>query len=250
MKEELFWWDIHTHKTGQEGGFIWNAPDGAPELADPAEGGLLQSDSSATLALSLSDTASLPLASVADGVRYSVYVSAGLHPWYLTTENLWQRMRWLRQAVEYPQVVAMGEAGLDKLSTTPFDVQCEAFVQVLQLADEHRLPLLIHAVKTSNELICLKNEWKPRNPWIIHGFRGKSELAQSYLKHGFYLSFGEKYHPEALRVTPIERLFLETDDSEADIRELYCRAAEIRGVLPENLRKMIEQNVNTLFFRR
>ena len=44
-----------------------------------------------------------------------------------------------------------------------------------------------------SELLKLKQQIKPANPWIIHGFRGKAALAEECLRHGFYLSFGEKY---------------------------------------------------------
>lgn len=51
-------------------------------------------------------------------------------------------------------------------------------------------PLVIHLVKAVDELLKVKRDLRPSNPWIIHGFRGKAALAEEYLKHGFYLSFG------------------------------------------------------------
>ncbi len=77
---------------------------------------------------------------------------------------------------ERPAVIALGEAGLDKRCDTPFDLQVEAFQAIALLASRHRLPLLIHAVKSSEKLIALKKRMKPENAWIIHGFRGKKEL--------------------------------------------------------------------------
>ena len=61
-------------------------------------------------------------------------------------------------------------------------------------------------------LYTSKRDLRPSNPWIIHGFRGKAALAEEYLKHGFYLSFGEKYQEAALCRVPADRLFIETDE--------------------------------------
>lgn len=48
---------------------------------------------------------------------------------------------------------------------------------------------------------------KPSNPWIIHGFRGKKELALQYIREGIYVSLGEKYQEEVLWGIPLEYLF-------------------------------------------
>ena len=177
------------------------------------------------------------------------YISVGIHPLYLTEENFPAQWQWLLRSVHDKRVLAIGEAGLDKAVKVPFDLQVSVFRQVAGLADELRLPLVIHAVKASNEIIRLKKEMNPHNPWIIHGFRGKTELAQTYLQHDIYLSFGEKYQEESLCITPLDHLFLETDESETDICELCRRTAKIRKIPEEELREKIRQNINKLFFR-
>ena len=58
------------------------------------------------------------------------------------------------------------------------------------LAEEVGKPLVIHLVKAVDELLKVKRDLRPSNPWIIHGFRGKAALAEEYLKHGFYLHSG------------------------------------------------------------
>ena len=113
------------------------------------------------------------------------YLSVSLHPWYLT------------------------EAGLDKCCPVSYELQRTAFLETVRLSEQYQLPLILHIVKTSNEIIALRHETSASQPWIIHGFRGKKELAASYLRHGFYLSFGEKYQPQALVSTPSDRLLLE-----------------------------------------
>ena len=52
------------------------------------------------------------------------FISASLHPWYLTEENIQPQTEWLAQMIQNDaRVVALGEAGLDKACATPFSLQ-------------------------------------------------------------------------------------------------------------------------------
>ncbi|MBQ2424602.1 MAG: TatD family hydrolase, partial [Alistipes sp.] len=80
---------------------------------------------------------------------------------------------------------------------------------------------------------------------IFHGFIGSVEQAQRAVKRGYYLSFGHRtFHSpksiEALKATPVDRLFFETDECTIDIEEIYNRAAEILAV-PRNILEYITQ---------
>ncbi|WP_373837986.1 TatD family hydrolase [Bacteroides heparinolyticus] len=190
------------------------------------------------------------------------WYSVGIHPWSITapyacrnnspTPNLIvsERMNRLETQVCHPLVLAVGEAGLDKLADAPMTLQLEVFERQARLAMEADKPLVIHLVRATDELLALKHTLRPTNPWIIHGFRGKAALAEEYLRHGFFLSFGEKYREEALRLMPAHRLFIETDESDVSIDELYARAAAVRGVPSSELKNSVEENVIKLFFKQ
>ena len=177
------------------------------------------------------------------------YYSACLHPWYLTEDNFRQQVDWMRYITHTDKVIAIGEAGLDKVCVTPFDLQMRAFKEIIKLSEEIALPLIIHAVRASVEIIALKKEFAPREAWIIHGFRGKKEFAEEYLRHGFYLSFGEKYQEDALKSVSSDCLFLETDESETDICELYARAASLRNIPLEEFIEQVQRNIRKVFFK-
>lgn len=81
-----------------------------------------------------------------------------------------------------------------------------------ELSETLGKPLILHIVKSFPEIIALKKQWKPAQPWIIHGFRGKPQLASELLAHGFHLSYGKKYNPASLALTPASRLLRETDE--------------------------------------
>ena len=178
-----------------------------------------------------------------------VYASVGIHPWNLTLEHSEHQWEALCQSVKDKRTIAIGECGLDKLKGPSLELQTAIFKQEAALAEDSSLPLIIHCVKAFNELILLKKEISPRQPWIIHGFRGKKDLAVELLRHGCYLSFGAFFQEETLRVVPIERLFIETDESEECIEVIYRRIAEVRGVSPEELAEVVNKNVRDLFFK-
>ena len=175
-----------------------------------------------------------------------VCYSVGIHPWHLTESNADGHWQWLVEVANRPQVVAIGECGLDKLKGPSLALQMDVFKRCALFAEERSLPLIIHAVKCSNELIRLKKELRPVQPWIIHGFRGKKEVAQAYLKHGFYLSFGEHYQEKSMCTVPLDKLFLETDESSLSIESIYQKAAHTLGMSVEELARQISKNKQKL----
>lgn len=178
------------------------------------------------------------------------WYSTGIHPWQ-AGDPQWQADDWeqlLVQLLRHPQVLAVGEAGLDRLAQAPLPLQTDLFRRQALLAETVGKPLIIHAVKVQAELIALKRELQPAMPWVIHGFRGKPQMADAYLRHGFYLSFGQHYHPEALRLTPANRLLLETDESLVPIGQLCQQAATLRQVDVDTLRQALAANVCQVFF--
>lgn len=182
-----------------------------------------------------------------DGKFYSV----GIHPWYISKDKTVSDDEWksLLACISYTNVVALGETGLDKLCDTPFELQQMMFEKHIKLSEEVCLPLIIHVVKANSEVIQLHDKYQPRMPWVIHGFRGKKELAIEYLKHGFYLSLGEHYQDETMKIIPIDRLLMETDESNVNIRFLYEKAAAIRQMSVTEFTAAMHENVKKAFFR-
>ena len=179
----------------------------------------------------------------------NAFLSVGIHPWYLTDDDAENQLDLLRKAIESTQVVAIGECGFDKLKGPSMELQKVVFKEQMAMAEEHALPLVIHCVKASNELVQFKRQTHPDQPWIIHGFRGKEALAKEFIQHGFYLSFGACYQEEALRSVPVERLFIETDESELSIEDIYLRVAQSRGMDLKELTESIKKNVERVFFK-
>lgn len=179
----------------------------------------------------------------------SSYASVGIHPWTLTKENADIQWEALHESIKDKRIVAIGECGLDKLKGPSMELQTAVFKQEAALAEDSSLPLIIHCVKAFNELIQLKKEISPCQPWIIHGFRGKLPLALDCIRHGFYLSIGSHFQENTLKAIPLERLFIETDESEESIGSIYQHIAETKGITLQELIEAINKNLREVFFK-
>lgn len=179
-----------------------------------------------------------------------VYASVGIHPWFLTEENSLGLYDCLRMLVKDERVIAIGEAGLDKIKGTSLELQIEVFRKEVLLAEECKLPMVIHCVRAYNELIQLKKRWNPQQPWIIHGFRGNETVVKELLQHGCWISLGARFQENALKEIPIDRLFLETDEANDSIRCIYERVAQVKGMSLEELDEIVKMNVWKVFFKQ
>lgn len=173
------------------------------------------------------------------------WFSCGVHPWY--SEDAEPQLKFLKEIAGDPRIVAIGEAGLDKLKGPDLKTQQTIFEQQVQLSEQLQKPLIIHCVKAWEELLHIKKLYKPRQPWIIHGYKGKVELAKQLLSHGFLFSINERFNDDAIREIPLDRLFCETDISETSIEDIYSEVAKALDISEEVLTSQIAENVKRTF---
>jgi len=173
-----------------------------------------------------------------EGLWYSV----GIHPWYVSEVSFNNDFRNLEKALVNPQVLALGECGLDKRCDKDLNLQIKIFEQQIKLSEKIRKPMILHVVHAFNEIIALYREFSPHQPWIIHGFRGKAEIAKQLLKEGLYLSIGEHYSQQSLSVIPDDRLFIETDESMLPIEVIYSNVAECLSIPIKQLVESVKRN--------
>lgn len=171
--------------------------------------------------------------------------TAGVHPWDADKEDVESIVPLLNE------VEAIGEIGLDFLRGPASDVQYAAFRAQLRMARERGLPVVLHTVRAFEAVMRCLAECEPRAV-IFHGFIGSPEQARQALRKGYFLSFGERTFRSpktlaALRETPPDRLFLETDESETPIEAIYARAAEARGERVEELQRATTRNYERIF---
>jgi TatD DNase family protein len=177
-------------------------------------------------------TIGVDLASSERGIRLArqhpgLYAAVGLHPAYLdadfSSNASVYRTRLQALAQRSPEVVAIGEAGIDLIDAqAPLDMQRLALRLQLQLAHELGLPLILHnqgADTHCQEMLHAEMQATERAIGVVvHYFVGDLASAKRWLDLGCFLSVGKPVtHPEnsALREAaasiPLERLLLETD---------------------------------------
>ncbi len=179
--------------------------------------------------------------------------SAGLHPWYLEEIDLDLTTGWLHEQAASSGTLAIGEAGLDKVCKTPWELQMLAFQHCVEISERFRKPLILHCVRAFSEIIALKKAWKPRQVWIFHGFDKPPSTAAMLLRSGCCLSFGAALFREnggvleSFRTVPADRFFLETDASPVSISAIYQRAAALRDLELGALERLLEDNLGRYF---
>jgi len=183
---------------------------------------------------------------------FSKVFTAGIHPWYLNESNNRLLIEYIRNISADHRLIAIGEAGFDKLRGPSMVLQRQVFIEQASIAADLKKPLIIHCVKAWDELFNMHKLIPPSVPWMIHGFRGKKELASQLLSRGIYISlwFNFIIRPESsdlVRFIPRDRIFLETDGADIDIRDIYSKVANDLGIDISELKKIIIRNFNELF---
>jgi len=178
--------------------------------------------------------------------------TAGIHPWHLNEYNRDQLLEYVSNVASDPNLIAFGEAGFDKLRGPSVELQTSTFAEQVKIAGDYNKPLVIHCVRAWEELLAAHRNMKPLTPWLVHGFRGKKELALQLIKRGMYLSFWFDFvlRPESaelLRFLPNDRIFLETDGADVDIRDIYRKVSIDLGMDVDELKKIVFNNFNALF---
>ena len=200
-----------------------------------------------------------------------VYAAVGVHPdetKELTEENFGE----LLEMIQHEKAVAVGEIGLDYYwDSTPREVQKYWFEKQLDLALDYNLPVVVHSREAAaDNLAVLKEYYEKSNgtlTGIIHCFSYGSELAEEYIKMGFYLGIGGvvtfkngKKLKEVVQAVPLELLVLETDspylapepnrgkrNDSRNLRYVAEGIAALKGVTVEEVIRVTEENATKLY---
>lgn len=211
-----------------------------------------------------SSQAALALAKAHPG---NVFAGVGVHPHDASTytEAVAAQLRIMAQE---PEVVAIGEFGLDYFRMlSPRDVQRTVFCAHLELARELHLPCIIHVRDSHDDVIELLRAHGQGLRGVFHCFSGTVAQAKECLSfEGFMLSFAGPLTrqgnelPEVACMLPLERVLVETDSPYLVPKPLKARRneplfvkhtaeklAEIRGMSFEDIAAITSANAVRLF---
>lgn len=173
----------------------------------------------------------------------------------------------LRCLTAKPRVVAVGEIGLDYHyeDACPRERQISWFRRQLELAAEHKLPVIIHDRDAHEDTLRLLQEYRPKG--VLHCFSGSVEMLREVTALGLYIGLGgvvtfknARRPVEAAQAVPADRLLLETDApymAPVPFRGQRCdsamiavtaeRIAQLRGISTEDLLEKTTENTCRLF---
>ena len=184
-------------------------------------------------------------------VKHDSYFSVGVHPENsIESSNIF--LNWLRENLQDPNCLAIGECGLD--SRYPDDAaQEELFIAQLKLAKELNKPIILHCVNRIDRCLFLHKQHAPDIPMIFHGFNKASHIS-TVLEHSHVLiSLGasvlhNKALQEEVKRIPLDRILAETDESTESIETIYETIAQLKQLPLSTIIESISNNVNTIFF--
>jgi TatD DNase family protein len=193
-----------------------------------------------------------------------IYATVGVHPHDAAkaTSETYAR---LSELTAHPKVIAIGEIGLDyHYNHSSPEVQREVFLEQMRIAGDARKPIVIHTRSAWEDTIAvLRDHWTPTGlGGVIHCFSEGPREAEEAIAIGFHISFaGIVTFPkavgiqEAARITPADRLLIETDapylapvpkrgkrNEPAYVVETARKLAELRGVTPEEIAQTTTDN--------
>lgn len=204
-----------------------------------------------------------------------IVASAGVHPHEAQLADP-AALDALDTLAAEPEVVAVGEIGLDYFyDHSPREVQKLVFVQQMEIAAAHKLPILIHcraSADSSNAwddtLELLQQHWQPTGlGGVLHCFAGEQKHAEQAMDMGFLVSFaGNITFPKAQPIRdvaaqiPADWLLVETDapflapvphrgqrNEPAMVRNVAEKLAEVRGVDYETMALTTTENFHRFF---
>ena len=151
--------------------------------------------------------------SVAEG-HDGVWATAGVHP-----HEASGGIDGLEALMGRPEVVAVGEAGLDyHYDHSPRPVQRQVFAAQVDLANRRGVPLVVHSRSAWDDTLSVLDREGVPSRTVMHCFTGGPEEAEECLRRGAVLSFsGIITFPkapevrDAVRACPLDRLMVETD---------------------------------------
>ena len=194
----------------------------------------------------------------------NVYSTAGIHPHNAGTYTA-ADLEALAELSESPGIVALGEVGLDFYrSEWSEEIQRALFEDVISLANDTRLPLVVHSREAFvDTMACLGSA---RVPIVLHCFEGGDREVREAKERGFYVglagnvTYSNSETARVLRLIDEERILIETDapylspqpvrgkrNVPANVVHTAAFVAERLGMADEELATQTTRNARNLF---
>lgn len=161
------------------------------------------------------------------GQRSDVSVCLGLHPYFMGAHGKHDIEALEARLDSHPEVVAIGECGIDARFADSLDAQWVLFDAQLKLAKRRQLPVVVHCVRANDQVAKRLRQLELPAGGLIHAFAGSPEQARSFIDLGFVLGLGgaltysrAKRLQRAVKSLPDNGFVLETDSPDMPLSGL------------------------------
>ncbi len=180
-----------------------------------------------------------------------VWNSVGVHPWKASQFKREDVQRVLTDGINL-YTIAIGEVGMDAFKGGDLAHQYEVFVAQVLFAERLNLPVIIHCVRCWEWVLKAYNEVKPLQKWVFHGFNKKNLLQQVLKCEGIQISIGANLlntsrDQQWINEIPLDRLLLETDTVNVDIKSVYESVRNAKAISLQDLTEQIHINFKNTF---
>jgi len=182
------------------------------------------------------------------------HFALGIHPWFIDDHQMLDLYS-LEVLIEDEKPIAVGDCGLDYIKVKDRNKQRFFFDEQVALATRFELPLIIHSVHATEDVIdLLKSYSKSRG--VINAYSGSLKEAEILMKMNFLFGFSHnlssphayKLH-DIVKFLPLESILIETDDykNSDELIQVAERVARIKKITVEQVIEQCDQNTCKLF---
>lgn len=178
----------------------------------------------------------------------------GVHPWELTLpfDRHSFAQKWNELIKKKDGIYAIGECGLDRVHAGIVEIDDQKYVLMKHFEEalKRKIPLILHSVRAYSDVLSLLKKCKFPYPVLLHAYGGNEYEMHELLKYPVYFSYGARLFntDKMLKLTPIDRLLLETgDQKDFSIEDIYLKACESLGLELCELEEKVKNNFLTFF---
>ena len=202
-----------------------------------------------------------------------IYSICGISPNDIpqTEQELWKDIEKISKIIKHnynKKLVAIGEIGLDYYwNKENKELQRQAFIKQIELANELNLPIVIHSRDASIDIIDIIRNYPVRKKGIFHCCQQNQEMVRQALELGYYISFAgpitfknAKNSIDVVKMVPMDRILIETDspyltpepnrgkrNDSRNVKYVAQKIAEFKEISLEEVAKITYDNAMKIF---
>ena len=182
-------------------------------------------------------------------------ISLSSHPWSREKFNIndFIKAYEIVQKRSDLKLIAIGEIGIDRVRGHNIDEQVKQFRELSLFAKRVDLPMIIHCVKSLEDILKILQEIRFNKPCMFHDFNGNLKMAMRVVEKGHFIGIGQSLFRENSRVykniplISLEHILPETDDMGKEISDVYKTLSKLLGMSETILAQKIFENRSKIF---